>query len=277
MDSSADKPLISIICLCHNHESYVHESISSVFDQKYKNIELIVVDDGSNDQSKRVIKETIENTDIQFIDIHETIGNCKAFNLGWKASKGEYIIDLSADDLLLPERVTLGLETFEKSQIGVEFCNVQNINAAGSSLGHHFTSDQVQEGDLYETLIQKYFICPPGMMIKREVFEYLDGYDETLSFEDFDFWIRSSRKYAYGYTDEILVKKRIISGSHSANQFKFWSTHQRSTLKVCQKIKVLNRSKTEKAALQRRCLYEIKQCMRQGNFHLIPSFLRLVF
>ncbi len=276
-------PLVSVICLSHNHAAYVAQAIRSVLAQSYPHIELIVVDDGSTDGSKEVIQTLSTETNFQYVNIPTPIGNCAAFNQGFKKSKGEFIIDLAADDMLLPERVMKGINTFLKTNAGVTFCDVMNVNENGSDIGVHYKRDangnlieEVPEGDIYIELIRKYFISPPSMMISRVVLEELGGYDETLSYEDFDFWIRSSRKWKYAFTDDVLVKKRKLGGSLSDQQFRYKSAHQTSTLKVCQKIKELNRSGEENSALRSRCIYEIRQCIRQGNWKLIPGFFKLI-
>jgi len=276
-------PLVSVICLCHNQLSYVREAIHSVWKQSYPEIELIVVDDGSTDGSKEMIRSLVKGTEAGFIDIESPIGNCAAFNRGFFQSKGAYIIDLAADDALMPERILKGINTFIKSDAGVTFCDVMNIDQAGNELGTHYKRNEkgrlletVPEGDIYTTLIRRYFISAPSMMIKREVLEELDGYDESLTYEDFDFWIRSSRNWKYAFTNEVLIKKRLVPGSLSDRQFRFGSRHQRTTLKVCEKIKDLNRTREERSALRKRCLYEIKQCIKQGNFSLIPRFVKVL-
>ena len=270
-------PLVSVICLCHNQAFYVREAIDSVFNQTYEHVELIIVDDGSIDGSPKEILSAISGKKIEFISHQKNLGNCTAFNSGFRKSKGDFIIDLAADDVLLPDRIAEGLQTFNQKNIGVEFCNVMNINKFGAQLGTHFhTSSRVPEGDIYLDLIKKYFISPPGMMIKREVLEELNGYDESLLYEDFDFWVRSSRLYAYGYTDKVLVEKRKLKKSHSGSQFMFRNKHQRSTLKVCRKILSLNKNSEEKKALKKRCRYEIKQCIKFGNLELILPFIQIV-
>ena len=273
-----NSPKVTVICLSHNHEDYVAEAVQSVLDQSYPNTELVIVDDGSTDGSKQVITNVIKNSPIKFIDNEHPQGNCKAFNKGLESASGEYIIDLAADDILLPNRIEEGINTFVNKSIGVEFCNVQHVDSSGAELHRHFLEGQVvPEGDLYEKLITTYFISPPSMMIKRAVLQELHGYDERLSYEDFDFWIRSSRNHEYGYTDQVLVKKRDLMHSLGKRQFDFQSKHQKSTLAVCQKIKKLNKYKREDMALRQRCLYEIRNCLKQGNIQLIPAFLRMVF
>ncbi len=277
-------PLVSVICLSHNQLAYIKQAIASVMKQSYPNIELILVDDGSSDGSKDWIHSFINNKNIQYIDIPQPIGNCSAFNKGFRKSAGKYIIDLAADDILLPERILKGINSFLKSsEAGVTYCDVMNIDENGVELGTHFNRNhrgdlakKVPEGDVYAELIKHYFISPPSMMIKREVLVELEGYDESLSYEDFDFWIRSSRNWNYAFTDEVLVKKRKVAGSLSEAQFTYRSMHQASTLKVCQKIKELNRTREENSALRKRCFYEIKQCIKQGNWSLITGFLKLI-
>ena len=144
------------------------------------------------------------------------LGNCAAFNLGFRASGGAYLIDLAADDILLPSRVSKGVDNLESrsSDYGVEFCDVELLLESSESEGTHFKRnadgeliEKVPEGDVYKNLVERYVINTPGMMIRRQVLDDLNGYDESLSYEDFDFWVRSSRKYHYAFTNDVLVQK----------------------------------------------------------------------
>jgi len=257
----------------------VEEALQSVLGQTYENVELIVVDDESTDGSQDVIREFLkDHSEIQFIAIEENVGNCAAFNQGWRASKGEFIIDLAADDVLLPNRVEVGVKRLEETKAGAHFSDAQLIDEAGNDLAKHnerFT-DPIPEGDLYTDLISRYLICPPTMMFRREVIEALDGYDESLAYEDFDFWVRSSRDFEYAYSDQVLVKKRMLKNSHARSQDKFRNDHQKSTLTVCYKILEMNRTKEEGSALKKRCWHEILQCIKKGNLGLIPNYLSIL-
>ncbi len=278
-------PLVSIICLCYNQKAFVGPAIRSALAQTYQNLEIIVVDDGSTDGSKEEISAIIKDTSIQFIDLPKNIGNCAAFNVGYRDSQGEYLIDLAADDLLLPTRVELGINDFTNgpAQAGVHFSDAFITDESGNVLNTHYPRNQdggmrakIPSGNVYENLIRKYFICPPSMMTRRKVFDDLGGYDENLSYEDFDFWIRSGRTYEYLFNPAPLVKKRVVKNSLSTRQFGFRSRHLASTYQVCEKIFNLNQSVSEDKALIRRCRYEIKQCVKTFNFELILKYGKLI-
>ena len=131
-----NSPLVSVICLCYNHEKFVKEAIKSVLCQSYSNIQLIVVDDASTDGSKNVIAEMLEGTSTEFITLHSNLGNTKAFNKGFAKAKGKYIIDLSADDVLIQNRVEKQVAFFEecKQSIGVIYSDAIYIDEEGNEL-----------------------------------------------------------------------------------------------------------------------------------------------
>src|SRR5688572_16900954 len=109
-----DQPLVSVVCLCYNHAAFVKEAVQSVMGQTYPNIELILVDDASRDNSAAVIEELQRQyPSIKVILLKNNVGNCKAFNQALAESKGAYIIDLAADDILMPDRIKQGVEFFQ--------------------------------------------------------------------------------------------------------------------------------------------------------------------
>ncbi len=277
-----NQPLVSIICLCYNHSRFVTEALQSVINQTYQNIEIIIVDDASADESVEVIQKFInEFPRIQLLKIQKNVGNCKAFNLAFALSKGDFIIDFATDDILMPERIQKGVTLFQQlsEDYGVNFTDAEWINESGSH--HHFHSQRfphqtIPQGNIYQALIDRYFICSPTVMLKRFVMERLNGYDEALTYEDFDFWIRSSREFKYSYSPDVLVKKRIVSNSMSQKQFQLFSKQSKSTYHVCQKIKTLNRTSEERNALSRRIKYEMRQCLKQMNAWLMLKYFVLL-
>jgi len=272
-------PLVSVICLCHNQAAFVEEALQSVLAQTYPAVELVIVDDGSTDGSKHRISEFLkDHPHVPFVDIVSSVGNCRAFNSGWRLSSGAFVIDLAADDVLLSDRIKIGVERLQATGAGVHFSDAWLINSYGQSLGRHNErfKEPIPEGDVYTELVRRYLICPPTMLMRREVLDALGGYDESLAYEDFDFWVRSSRQFRYAYTDLPLVKKRLLSHSHARTQEKFRNSHQRSTLEVCKKIARLNRTPEEQKALKERLWHEIRQSIKKGNLGLIPDYLSLL-
>jgi glycosyltransferase involved in cell wall biosynthesis len=273
-------PRVTVICLCYNHERFVREAINSVLHQSYKNIQLIVVDDASTDKSKEIIERMArENKDIELVLLKENQGNCKAFNRGLALAQGEFLIDFAADDVLLPNRIAVGIAHFENvsARYGVQFSDAAIIDEEGNPCGLHserFTHT-VPQGDIYKNLISTYFINGPSMMVRKKVFDMLGGYDETLAYEDFDFLIRSSREFNFFYVPEMLVKTRIVKGSMGQLQFKRSSAQLKSTFEVCKKILILNRTKEEQQHLAKRIRYEIRVCLRLLDFGLMMRYMQL--
>ena len=274
-------PLVTVICLCYNHSKFVREAIESVLAQTYPSVQLLVVDDASTDGSTVIIRQLIEqHPAIEFIPLMQNVGNCKAFNKAFALAKGEYLIDLAADDVLLPERIALGVTALQQAggNYGVHFSDAAWIDEAGKHLYFHsdrFPHITIPQGDIYKELISRYFICPPTVIFTREVINSLGGYDESLTYEDFDFWIRSSRKFKYTYSPTVLVKKRASENALAKEQFVQFSKHSRTTFKVCEKILMLNKTLEEQKALSGRILYEIKLNLRLLNFRTVIRYFFL--
>jgi glycosyltransferase involved in cell wall biosynthesis len=275
-------PLVSVICLCYNHEKFVKQAILSALNQTYSNVEVIVVNDASTDNSAAVVQELLTaNPQLTFLNLERNVGNCKAFNIGFAQSKGDYIIDFAADDILLENRIQEGVNAFQSAgnEYGVQFSDAELIDEEGGKLGLHsykYPHDSIPSGDIYLQLIKRYFICAPTMLIKREVLSHLKGYDETLAYEDFDFWIRSARKFKYIYLPQALVQRRILHNSMKNDQFKKGSNQLRATYKVCEKINRLNSSDEENRALRLRLRYEFKICLKLFEVGLAIKYLRLL-
>lgn len=275
-------PLVSVICLCYNQKRFVREAVESVINQSYSNVQVIVVDDFSADGSQETINELkIQYPQLEVLLLKENVRNCSAFNKGLALAKGEYLVDLAADDVLLPDRIKKGVEALQTAgdEYGVHFSDAELIDEQGSFVSFHsdkYPHVTIPQGDIYEDVIQRYFICPPTIMFRKSVMDALNGYDETLAYEDFDFWIRSSRKFKYTYTPEPLVKKRLVKHSLGSTQQKFFNRHAASTYRVCKKILDLNRSTKEQQALSKRIWYEVRTNLRLLNIWLAIKYFSLL-
>ncbi|WP_333819519.1 glycosyltransferase [Ohtaekwangia sp.] len=281
-------PLVSVICLCYNHAQFVEEALQSVIDQTYKNIQIIIVDDASKDNSASVIRNFIERSgrsDIHFLPLQANVGNCKAFNKGFALATGDYIIDFATDDIMVPERVEKQVEFFGKlnHSVGVIFSDAIYVTSDRKFLYNHFDNlirrkliRSIPEGDVFKDVLTTYFISSPTMMIRKEVLDELGGYDENLAYEDFDFWVRSARKYRYNYTIEKLTIVRKTPESMSTGWYKIGDRQLDSTYRVCRKAQKLVRNESEEKALIQRVRYELKQSAFSENFKEGESFYTLL-
>lgn len=274
-------PLVSIIALCYNHARFVEDALQSVVEQTYPHIELLIVDDASTDESVAHIRNFLGSCPLpaRFFPLSENRGNCSAFNHAFAHSNGAFIIDLATDDRLLPTRVAEQVAAFAEREphYGVVFSDVELLDEAGHTLGTYYAKpENVPSGDMYQHLIAAGgLISAPSMMIRREVLEALGGYDPRLAYEDYDFWVRSSRNYYYAFLNRVLTQKRVVRDSLTHQFYQRRSALLESTLRVCRKAQQLNQSPAEDRALARSVRYHLRQSVFTGQFSLAKRFAAL--
>jgi len=288
------RPLVTVICLCYNHAAFVQEAIESVFNQTYKPIQIIIVDDASTDNSVEVINNVIKRRpDIAFLPLHSNHGICKAFNKALPLVQGEFIIDFATDDVMLPQRIEKQIAAFDDSdkQYGVVFTDAVYISETGTFIRNHFDYlfskkllTDIPEGDVYKDILSIYFVAAPTMMVRREVYDQLQGYDETLAYEDFDFWVRSSRSYKYHFLDEKLTKIRLTKKSMSAALYQKGDAQLYSTYLVCKKAMGFIKNEVEQHSLLKRIRYELRHAVFTRNkkeamllYHLLIDLSGVTF
>ncbi|AUD07396.1 glycosyltransferase [Spirosoma pollinicola] len=276
------KPWVSVICTNYNQLAYLEQALQSVIDQDYPNVELIVIDNGSTDGSvERILSFNQRNPTIRFIRNLANLGLNRAFNQGLALAEGRYIIDLAADDILLPGRISKQVALFEQlaGPYAVVFSNAAYIDTTGREFRQHYDVDEqghararIPSGNVFQKILESYFICTPTMMMRRDVLNELGGYDETLAYEDFDFWVRSARLYHYAYLDEVLTLKRQCPGSLSTQVALPDNNLLRSTLAVCKKAFERCTTPDEYSALAGRIRTFIRKAFYAEQFDLALQF-----
>jgi glycosyltransferase involved in cell wall biosynthesis len=258
----------------------------SVVNQSHNNIQVIVADDGSTDESPREIQKL--KTEFPRLEIHlgtTNVGNCKAFNAALKFATGDFIIDFATDDVMLPDRIEKQVRHFTSCDpsVGVVFSDAVYIDESGKFLRNHFEYllqkrliKRVPEGDVYGEVLATYFIPGPTMMVRREVYQALRGYDEDLTYEDFDFWIRSAREFQYAYLREKLTQIRKVKQSMSSGWYVPGDKQLHSTYLVCRKAQRLNRTRADEQALIQRVRYEFRQSVVSQNFPEAADFFGML-
>lgn len=279
--------LVSVICLCYNHAAFIEEAVDSVAQQTYKNIELIIVNDASTDNCRNIIQKLcIKYPFIQFIDNAQNMGMCRSFNNALKAAKGDFIVDFAADDILLPERIEKQVNTFRKldASWGVVFTDALIVNEKGKTQQTFYRRNEKMEllepvisGDIFSKVVQRYQICSPTMLVRKSVFDKIGGYDPNLNYEDYDFFIRTSRDFKYYFLDDILTKRREVEGSDSGKWYrKNNNTHLESTLTVLKKYLWLSRDKHEMLAALPSIRYHMRQALFTECFQLSKKHFQLL-
>ncbi|GAA4041520.1 glycosyltransferase [Hymenobacter glaciei] len=269
--------LVSIIALCHNHAPFLREALDSILAQTYPHLEVWLVDDASTDDSPAILREyAIRNPTWHLLLLTENVGNCRAFNAAFFQSKGAFIIDFATDDVLMPHRIGQQIAAFQKveSSYGIVYSNAELIDERSQFLGLHHRPDASGQpkpapasGWVFAEVLRRYFICTPTMMMRRACLDSLGGYDETLAYEDFDFWVRASRSWQFLYLDVLTTRKRKHPLSMSSRAYRRHDPYLASTIRVCAKALVLARTPAEHAALAVRLRSELRQAVRRHAPH----------
>ena len=275
--SSEAPPVVTIVALCHNHAPFLREALDSVVAQTYPHLDVWLVDDASTDNSPAILREyATRHPAWHLLLLPENVGNCQAFNTALFRSRGEFVIDFATDDVLLPTRVARQVAQFQAADahVGVVYSNCELIDEASQLVGRHHRPDGAggllpapASGWVFAEVLRRYFISTPTMMMRRACFESLGGYDETLAYEDFDFWVRASRDWQFLYLDEVTTRKRRHPRSMSARAYRRHDPYLVSTTRVCAKALALVRTPAECAALAVRLRSELRQAVRRHAPH----------
>jgi glycosyltransferase involved in cell wall biosynthesis len=227
-DSVSKQPLVSIHLGCYNHSKYVVDALESIKAQTYKNYQVYIWDDCSQDNSREIIKEWIEKNRFPctFVANTENLGLCRSLNQALAAAQGKYIAGFSADDIWMPEKIEKQVAFFESlpEQTGVIYSNALTMNADGTlrpetTVDWYKNSHPVPpEGKVFKEILKYNFVTAPTVMIPRAVFERVGIYDDSLPHEDFDMFLRIAEHFEFRYMPECLVKYRVTPGALNTKQ-----------------------------------------------------------
>jgi glycosyltransferase involved in cell wall biosynthesis len=210
--------LISIILPTYNRAHCVTRAIDSAIYQTYKNIELIVVDDGSTDNTEEVLKKYTDK--VVYIK-QGNAGASAARNTGISKAKGEYVAFIDSDDVWLSNKLEKQVLCFDKNpEISLVFTNVTIINEDGSKSKKPEKINHIKD-DIYDIdmVFQDPYFGLPTVIIKKNIMLETGLFDETLkTAEDLDLFLRVSLDTKVAYLHEKLVDVYITEGSLSADE-----------------------------------------------------------
>lgn len=220
---------IDVIIPVYNGEDFILDAINSVVNQSYKPNKIIIINDGSKDNTLLLINKYAETSKIDIkIITKENNGLSSARNTGIKESNAYFIAFLDADDLWEENKLEEQLKIFESSDefsnLGLIYCRYSLIDINGNKYNKKYIVplDKKMRGYVFNEVLKanKILSSGSGVLIKRTVFDTVGNFDETLKFgEDWDMWIRISEKFEIDYVDKILVNIRRHKSNMSHDLF----------------------------------------------------------
>lgn len=205
-DKLSEEPLVSVAIPCYNHAEFVQETIQSIIDQDYQNIELIIIDDGSTDNSVEKIEEMVDACKKRFkrfeFRCRPNKGLSATLNEMISWSSGKYFSACASDDILYPKATRLCVELLEsRDDCGMCHAYTESIYKKPNI----YTTNIKDKEFTFEQLINKNQIAALSVVIRKDVFDVVGGFDESLYIEDWDMWLRILHAgYKIGFVNEII-------------------------------------------------------------------------
>ena len=211
-------PRVSVIIPVYNSEKTIGEALDSVAAQMYTDYEVIVVNDGSSDQSESIIKKYMRPPlDVTYVE-QANKGPAAARNAGLRLAKGEFVVFLDADDLWDKDKLATAVQAMdanpEAKLVFTDMRHMVNDLLVHSSYLHERGYRHLSIGLIYDNLLKENFIFTPTVTLRRGVLKDVGYFDENLPItEDYDLWLRIARLYPVYFIDRPLVTRRRTGGN----------------------------------------------------------------
>ena len=208
--------VISIIIPVYNGEKTIQETLQSVFQQTFKEFEIIIIDDGSQDKTLEILN-SIRDPRLKIYS-YQNSGQATARNRGIERAKGQYIAFLDADDLWTPDKLERQLKTLQNSpHAAVVYSWTDYIDESGKFVqpGRHISV----EGDVYAELLTTNFVeNGSNILVQKQALTEVGGFEASLPpAEDWDLWLRLARRYPFVVVPAPQVLYRVSTHSSSSN------------------------------------------------------------
>ena len=213
--------MVSVIIPVYNSERYISEAVESVLNQTYRNLQVIVINDGSTDGTERALEPYMDHINYFF---QENRGVAAARNVGIRSSRGRYIAFLDSDDIWMPEKLEnqvsymIGHPEFKFLYSDYVYFNDDNLDVKDSI---PLYKNAKPAGCIFHNLVMSsHFLHTSTVLAKREIIEEVGGFDERFRLgEDYELWLRISAIYDIGYVEGVFSGYRRHPGSLTANNY----------------------------------------------------------
>jgi alpha-1,3-rhamnosyltransferase len=213
-------PLVTVVVACYNHGPYIEECLTSILAQTYPRVELLVIDDGSSDDSAERIRRLQAIHGFDFI-VQDNRGLTATLNAAFARARGEFLVPFGSDDVMLPERLSIQVDYMAAHpEVGICGGNMELMRSDGTLF-----PDREQNRDVpYRSLSfddifleRKPCVPAPTLLIRREAFEAVGGFDPGIRLEDLYIQLKIARSgYAVDALNAVLARYR----KHPSNSYK---------------------------------------------------------
>jgi len=263
IEKKQKKPLISVIIPTYNRGWIIKKAIDSVLSQDYRDFELIIVDDGSTDNTLEILNSYQDDITILRQNNH---GVSAARNRGIMAASGRFVAFLDSDDLWLPQKLSSQVDYFNLNPDAI-ICQTEEIWIRKGVRVNPKKRHKKPYGMIFEQSLALCLVSPSAVMIRRSLFDEVGVFDEKLPVcEDYDLWLRISCRFPVYLIDTPLIIKR---GGHS-DQLSASSGLDKFRIKSLKKIIASDLlSKTQYRAavktLKEKCAIYATGCRKRGR------------
>ena len=276
-------PTVSVIIPTYNCASYLGVAIDSALAQTYQNVEIVVVDDGSTDDTRRLLAPYGDKISYYY---ENQSGVPAARNVGVQHAQGDLIAFLDADDIWFPEKLSTQVGALlQFPEAGLVFSDKRAFDAGGviidayfHSLGNWFERHRIGKTDvaygwLYRELLNANDITTSSALVRKDVLEKVGPLDEILRMgDDYDLWLRIAREYKLIFINQVLTEYRVqpngLSGCVDIRHYRWASARIKVHEKHLQKewVPVESRSLVKQMLAQ--------ECWELGVCYFTRNFLR---
>ncbi|MCE9531701.1 MAG: glycosyltransferase family 2 protein [Planctomycetes bacterium] len=208
------KPTVSVLIAARDYGQYLADALRSVQRQTFSDWELILIDDGSRDNTPEVARPFLNDPRIQYHRT-DTLGQPRAKNLALQLARAELVAYLDGDDLWMPTKLERQVRLMQADpRLGVTFTRRLLIDPQGGIIPS--SHPPLPRGMVYNDILLDNFVCFSSVMIRKEVLEHVGAFDPRLELAiDYDLWLRVANHYPFDFIDEALVKYRTGHGNLS--------------------------------------------------------------
>jgi glycosyltransferase involved in cell wall biosynthesis len=219
--------LVSIIIPAFNRASYINQTVDSVLQQTYQNIELIVVDDGSTDGTYEKLQAYGSKLTLLTHECHQNKGQAASINFGLSKAEGDYIAVLDSDDFWELSKLEIQVGFLDKNpDIGLVYCNGYGVDSNGKRYYNFYNEDPCERSDPNRVLLDCYILLPQNSLVRKDVYDQVGFFNEEYrSAQDHDMLIRISEITSFAYLPDYVFNYRRHKDSISyQNQDVRWVT-----------------------------------------------------